>query len=435
MKNELALMGGHPIRNKPFTSWPIFGKKEKQLLLEVLNSGNWSFDGPKEKEFSKCFANFCDAKYAICVSNGTVSLEIALRALGIGIGDEVIVPALTWTATAWAVLQVGATPVFADVNQKDWCIDPDSIKKRITRRTKAIIPVHLYNQVAEMDKILKIAKKHSLKVIEDCAHMHGSQWKNKGIGTLGDVGSFSFQQSKVMTSGEGGALITNNEGLAKKIYSLKNCGRPLKEGINEGIGGNYRVTEFQAAILIAQLERLEKQLKKKIENVKLFKEKIKEIPGIKILNSNSKITRQGMYALTLNYNKKEFCNIPRKILIDALHAEGIPAIFPYPVVYQSPLWKSGKKLLKFRKDESSVRKLGLNSKCPVAERISNQEGLIIYHNVFLGSQIDIQDLVAGFRKLYQNSSELRHHLFFSIKRKIQNSKINYFNNLLNINKR
>lgn len=407
MAYKLALKGGEPVRRQPFTGWPVFGEREQQLLTEVLESGRWSFNGPKEEEFARRFAVFCGAEEVFCVANGSVSLEIALRALGVGPGDEVIVPAITWIATAWAVLQVGATPVFADVREQDWCIDPASIREKITPRTRAVIPVHLYSQIAEMDEILEIARSASLWVIEDCAHAHGSRWGDRSVGTLGHVGSFSFQQSKGITSGEGGALVTNDPKLAQRIYGLKNCGRPWKEGGPFGFGGNYRMTEFQAAILLAQLERLEVQLAKKAENVNVFREQIAAVPGVSPLSPKGRATRQGMYMLALRYDRKAFEGLPREVLIAALKAEGIPAQVPYSIVYRSPLWTSGRELIQWGKGDRPEERLGLNARCPVAEEISEKEGLTIPHEVFLGSQADLEDLVAGFAKVQRYASELR----------------------------
>ncbi len=405
MSYHLALKGGAPVRRQPFTSWPVFGERERQLVLEVLESGRWSFGGPREEEFARRFAEFCGATEAFCVANGSVSLEIALRALGVGPGDEVIVPAFTWVATAWAVVQVGATPVFADVREQDWCLDPASVRERLTPRARAIIPVHLYSQVAEMDEILEIARSASLWVVEDCAHAHGSRWGDRGVGTLGHIGSFSFQQSKGITSGEGGALVTNDGTLAQRIYGLKNCGRPRREGDPFGFGGNYRITEFQAAILLAQLERLGDQLARKAEGVRVFRERIAAVPGIFPLAPKDRVTRQGMYALALRYDRRAFEGIPREVLIAALRAEGIPAQAPYSAVYRSPLWVSGREFV--RGDGDLEERLGLCARCPVAERVSEREGLTIPHEVFLGSQADLEDLVAGFEKVQRYASELR----------------------------
>jgi len=248
--DKLAIRGGAPHRTKPFPVWPVHGEMERQGLLEVLESGVWSGLGPKERAFSEEFSRYSGARHALCVANGSISLELALRALRVGPGDEVIVPALTWLATAWAVLQVGARPVFADVRASDWCLDPLSVKEKLSPRTKAIIPVHLYNQMAPMTELLAIAREHSLGVIEDCAHAHGMQLEGRGAGTLGHIGSFSFQSSKSMTAGEGAVLTTNDGHLAEELAGLRNCGRPLTPESGATFGSNYRITEFQAAVLL-----------------------------------------------------------------------------------------------------------------------------------------------------------------------------------------
>ncbi|MDB6122128.1 MAG: btrR [Pedosphaera sp.] len=403
---NLALKGGTPIRTKPFTSWPIIGDEERKLLLEVFDSGVWSFGGPKEAEFAKNFAAFTGAKEALCVANGSVSLEIALRALGVGPGDEVIVPALTWHATAWAIVQVGATPVFADISDKDWCIDPAQIRAKITPRTRAIIPVHLYAQIAEMDEILEIAKKHNLFIVEDCAHTHGSRWGDKGVGVIGNIGSFSFQQSKGMTGGEGGVLTTNDDELAYRIYGLKNCGRPWKDG-RAGFGGNYRITEFQAAVLLPQLARFEKQLETKNANLKILREKLRKVPGITILEPKAKVTRQGLYGFGVRFDPEAFGNLPQDIVVSAIKAEGVPIQAPYNIVYKSGLWTPGAKLVNFGKGVSAAERLGLNSDCPVAERISYKEGLVLLHHLFLGTAADMDEIAGAFEKVQKNASELR----------------------------
>jgi L-glutamine:2-deoxy-scyllo-inosose/3-amino-2,3-dideoxy-scyllo-inosose aminotransferase len=406
MANQLALKGGPPVRTKPFSPWPILGDEERKLLLAVFDSGNWSFGGPKEAEFSQKFAEFSGAKHAFCVANGSVSLEIALRALGIGPGDEVLVPALTWHATAWAVVQVGATPVFVDVREADWCLDPADARAKLSPRTRALIPVHLYSQIAEMDELLAIACERKLVILEDCAHMHGGRWGDRGAGVIGDIGSFSFQQSKGMTSGEGGVLTTDNEELAHRIYGFKNCGRPWKDG-RFGFGGNYRITEFQAAVLLPQLARLPEQLKTKSANAALLREKLAKVPGIQTTARKAKVTREGMYGFQVRFDPDKFAGMPQEIFINALKAEGIPAQAPYSAVYQSPLWTSGEKLLKFAPGENAAQRLCLNAECPVAERLSGEEGVVLLHHLFLGDAADMDDIAAAFAKVQQNAGELR----------------------------
>ena len=289
--NKLAINGGKSIRKKSWPKWPIVGKEELELISEVTSSGVWSYNGPKEKEFIRKFADYIGTKYAVCAANGTVTLQMALEALDIGYGDEVIVPGLTWQATASCCVDVNAIPVLVDVEEDSWCIDPVKIKEAITPKTKAIIIVHLYGSNPKIDEIIKIAKDNNLYLIEDAAHQHGSVINGKKPGSFGDIGSFSFQQSKGLTSGEGGALTTNKKDLAEKLDALRNCGRrpvSLNNNLKEeekGKGyykeegnfihsGNYRITEFQAAILLCQLQRLDKQLKKKDENAIYLNKKI-----------------------------------------------------------------------------------------------------------------------------------------------------------------
>ncbi len=403
---SLAIKGGDPVRTQPFHRWPDFGPEEAHSLLQVLSSGKWGFDAPQEAEFCRRFASFCGTRHALAVSNGSVSLELALRALGVGPGDEVVVPALTWIATASAVIQAGATPVFADVREADWCLDPVSFREKITPRTRAVIPVHLYSQMAEMDEILEIARAHSISVIEDCAHAHGFQWGGRAAGTLGAVGSFSFQQSKPMTAGEGGVLITDDSDLAARIYSLKNCGRKWQPEGSYGFGSNYRMTDFQAAVLLGQLSRFEGQLATKAANVQKLRQALDGIPGLSILSAKSRITRQGMYGLALRFDPDAFAGMPVEVLVQAAVAEGIPVQRTYDVVYRSPLWLAGLHDRRFGSPGVAHRQLGLDSECPVAEKIS-REGLVILHHVFLGPESDMADLAAGLQKVQAHAGELR----------------------------
>jgi len=405
--SELALLGGRPVRTQPFPSWPFADEREAELLRSVLASGVWSRRGPRLQSFEEQFAQLCGAEFAIAVSNGSVALELALRALRVGPGDEVIVPALTWTATAWAAVQVGATPVFADVRRSDWCLDPESVRRCITPRTRAVIPVHLYDQVAEMDAILEIAAKASLSVVEDCAHAHGSRWRGRGAGTLGHIGTFSFQEQKSLSAGEGGAVVTQSAELADRLHALKDCGRPREEAGAPGFGGNYRITEFQAAILTAQLVRLPAQLATREERRAALRDLLAGVPGIEVLERKPEVTRQGMYAVSLRYDAEHFQDVPRHRLLQALRAEGIPIHPPYPVVYQSDLWRPGREFLSRGRFDAARPDLGLAARCPVAVAISQQEGLTLAHPLFLGPAADVADIAAAFAKVQRNASALR----------------------------
>ena len=407
MTKKLAINGGEPVRREPFHPWPVADDREVGLVRSVLEGRIWSSDGPMERAFARRFARFCGASYAICVANGSVALEIALRAVGVKPGDEVIVPALTWNATAWAVVQVGAFPVFADVSERDWCLDPRSVAKRLTDRTRAIIPVHLYHQIVEMEPFLRVAREASLFIIEDCAHAHGARLSGQGAGTMGHVGTFSFQQSKPMTAGEGGALITNDKSLARRIYAIAHGGNPLHRGGAVGFGGNYRCTELQAAVLLGQLHRLEEHLERKARNISVLKERLGDVAGIAPLPIRSSVTRLGLYALALRYDRDAFGGPTRGLLLRALRAEGIPAWRPYSVVYRSPQWRAGRRFIEWEADADPDRRLGLGARCPTAEKISEKEGIVLFHEVFLGTERDMADVGEAFAKIQRHAAELR----------------------------
>ncbi|MBA4138157.1 MAG: DegT/DnrJ/EryC1/StrS family aminotransferase [Opitutus sp.] len=401
MPSLLALRGGAPLRTKPNPPWPISDANDSERLTAVLRSGAWSFDGPWEKEFSRQFAEYCGAAEVLCVANGSVSLELALRALRIGPGDEVIVPALTWVATAGAVVEVGATPVFADVRAQDWCIDPESVRARITPRTRAIIAVHLYARMADLDALGTLAARHGLHLIEDCAHAHGFQWRGRGAGTLGVIGSYSFQQSKVMTAGEGGALICGDPLIADRLYALKNCGRKRRTESCFGFGFNHRLTEFQAAVLIGQLARLEAQRQHKEHLADQFSALIATIPGVQTLPPQPQVTRRTMYGFPLRYEGSEFARAPVDLLVEALRAEGVPVQRTYDVVYQSPLWTA-----RSRQGSHGGSSPESGQRCPVAEEIA-RSGLVLLHFNFLGEAADVSELAAALAKVQQHAGDLR----------------------------
>jgi len=289
MMNKLAIDGGTPAFQpgelaKQISAWPIPHPETDQKLLEIYHSGKWGGCGHYEQKLMTDFAAFQDARYSVWMCNGTTTLECALLALGVGAGDEVIVPGVTWIATAEAALYVGATPVIVDIDPETLCIDPARIEEAITPRTKAIIPVHIYSALADMDKINAIAKKHGLHVIEDCAHAHGAKQHGKGAGSLSEYGSFSFQLSKLMTAGEGGCLTTNDEHLADLAFRLSHIGNSKlypKEPLQTGLMCHqYRFTEFQAAILYDQLLHQAENRAKHLAGAQLINDLLKDIPSL-----------------------------------------------------------------------------------------------------------------------------------------------------------
>ena len=249
MSATLAIDGGTRVRQTPFPSWPVHDEREVRAVTRVVESGNWGgFPSPNVEaaSFAEAFASYHTARYGNCTSSGTTALEVALKAAGVAPGDEVILPALTFVATAAAALYMGAVPVFVDVDPETWCLDPTEIEGALSDRTSAIVAVHLGSRMADMDAIVALAGERGLRVIEDCAHMHGGFWQGRGAGSIGDLGAFSFQNTKLMTAGEGGIVITRDEELDRRCHSYIDCGRlrPTdKPAEAQGVFGlNYRMT-------------------------------------------------------------------------------------------------------------------------------------------------------------------------------------------------
>lgn len=401
---KLALNGGAPVRTKPFPSWPVFGKEEEENLLEVFRSGKWWY-GEKVREFEAKFAKFQNAKYGVTCCNGTVAIELALRTLGIQAGDEVLVPAYTFIATATAVMAMNAVPVFVDVDENTINMDLDQVEKSITDKTRAIIVVHFAGLPVDMDRVSELARKFNLVVIEDAAHSWGSQWKAKGTGAIGRMGTFSFQMSKNITAGEGGIILTNDKNLADLARSYANCGRV--EGKqwyqSANIGGNYRLTELQAAILLAQLDRLEEQTLLREENAKYLNEQLSMIPGIKVPVRDERVTRRSYHLYMFRYLSSEFGGVPRNKFIEALRAEGIPSSFGYLTpVYGNQCFQE----LKCVPGQKSLPVSYNSVCCPVAERLCKEEMVWLTHNMLLGSRDDMETIVNAVQKIYENPKEI-----------------------------
>src|SRR5262249_14607581 len=280
---ELALLGGRKAKTKPFPDWPMYGEKERRALTEVLESRVWwRTPGTKTAEFERAFAVFHGARHGVAVTNGTAALEVIMAGLNIGPGDEVIVPDFTFIATASAVLLAGALPVMVDVLPDTYCIDPDLVEAAITPRTKAIIAVHMGGHPADLDRLSKIARDRGIALVEDSSHAHASEWRGRRVGTFGIGATFSFQSSKLMTAGEGGIIITNDDELERLARSVHDCGRMPGEWFYSHFiyGSNYRLSEWQGAILSVQLTRLDEQTAHRHKNARLLDRLLAEIEGI-----------------------------------------------------------------------------------------------------------------------------------------------------------
>lgn len=405
---KLAIHGGKPVRTKPWPDWPQHTKRQVDLIVEVVTANKWSFDGPKEWEFQEKFAQFKGCKYALTVANGTVSLQLCLEALGIGAGDEVIVPGLTFQATAAACIDVNAVPIIVDVEPDTYCIDPKRIEEAITPRTKAIIPVHLYSCMADMDAIMGVAKRHNLYVIEDTAHQHGSFWKGKGAGAMGDLGSFSCQETKVLPSGEGGIVTTSDHDLFLRIYSLRNCGRLFKGGEGRHIqSGNYRITEFQAATLLAQFETLEERTKMRDERALYLNKRLGEIPGLTPMKRDPRVTRQDCYLYCFRYNKEQFKGAHRDAFNTALGKEvGLGLWTPYDPLNNCDIYQPHTKP-RYHFSEQHWREIDPRRfSLPVCERASYEEAVTLFHWLLLEDEKGLDSIVDACAKIHENAEEL-----------------------------
>ena len=407
---NLALLGGDKLVKEEFSTlfpqWPPRDEETAEALKKVYMDGFWSFNSPSELEFEQAFAEYHGAKYGIFMANGTTTLECAMAALGVKAGDEVIVPALTWMATALAASYLGAIPVIVDIEPDTLCMDPEKVRSAITPKTRAIIPVHAYGSTADMERILEIADAHNIPVIEDCAHMHGGFWNGRGVGSWGKVGSFSFQQSKTMSSGEGGICITNDPELAEKIYLLKHIG--YSRGVQQGqarkapeslLCHNYRATAFQAVILSQQLKNLKNLINTYAENAAYLREAIKDIPGVRMQSPGRLSEPQGYYSCHLIFDGEPFKNIPKPVINDACRAEG----FPIGNGTHGPVYRAGLFNLDLAKGEYRIHE-GRSAVCE--DMFTRTLGCNHY---VLTRRSTVEKLSAVLHKVYANIGELEHY--------------------------
>lgn len=386
-----------------FPGWPIFGLEEEHGVLEVLHSGAWgSTQGHEVEEFEAEFADLHRAKHAVATTSCTVGIAASLRAAGIGMGDEVIVPPYTFIATASAALLVGAVPVFADIDPRSHLLDPAAAESVISDRTKAIIPVHLAGNVADPEIFADIGRRHGLIVIEDCAQAAGASWKGQPVGTFGDIGVFSFQSSKNMTAGEGGLIITNDDKQADALYSQVNVGRSRGGGWyqHEVIGSNLRMTEFQAAILRAQISRFPAQQSTRDANAAALLSQLETIDGVRTDRVEDDVTAHGHHLLIFRVPDIG-ANGWRATAAAALTAEGVPGVSTgYSPLHHNPAI--------LHDTEQLARRLGQpvpHSDCPGADLVG-QDTLWLPHNVLLGTEEQIDAVGRAIAKVVTAADRL-----------------------------
>jgi len=408
-----VLLGGKPVRTKAFPSWPVWDKTEEKALLDVLNSGKWFRGGGQiVTQFEEEYAKLMGAKSCLATANGTSALLTSLAVLGVQAGDEVILPPYTFVACVNVVLMLNALPVFVDTDPETFQIDARKIEAAITDRTAAIMPVHLGGNVADLDTILPVAKKHKIPVVEDACQSHLAEWKKRKAGTYGETGCFSFQITKNLNAGEGGAILSNDEDLIERCYAFHSNSRGRKTTGYDfkyvARGANFRMTEFQGALLLAQMTRIEQQARTRTENAQYLSNMLLEIPGIQPVRMYEGCTRNAYHLYMFRYKKENFANIPKKTFVRALDKEGIPTSVGYGPLNKEPFIKN---TITSRGYEALFSKERLarweeQNNCPANDRLCADEGVWFAQTMLLGPRSDMDDIAAAIRKIHAHAGEL-----------------------------
>lgn len=403
---DLAILGGAKTREAKYPEWPVYDERDIEAVTRVVRSSNWGgypYPGVETSRFVEAFLKLQGGKYGVLMTNGTVTMEIALRAANIGWGDEVIVPAYTFQATAAAPMAAGAVPVIVDVDPNTYCIDPKAAEAAITDRTRAIIPVHLGAQMADMDAIMELAEKYNLIVVEDCAHAHGAKWRGQGAGTIGHFGSFSMQSSKIMTAGEGGFLICRDQEMAYRAMSLIDCGRPHDP--NEEIftmGANYRVSELQAALLNVAIERFPAQARQREELAAYMDEALSEISGVRVLPHDPRHTTRSFYRYVFAIDPATF-GADHDVVCVALHMEGVPCWTGYEAMHNYELFQP--QLSKLAVPSAFPEKFNFQAmNLPEATRACEHEAVWFDESIFRTDRQGVDDAVAALKKIQEKLS-------------------------------
>ncbi len=405
-----AVLGGSPVRTAPFPSWPVIDENEEKAWMKVLRGGKWNrLDGDCTREFEETWAAKLGAKHCLATANGTSALIISLNALGIGPGDEVIVPPYTFVATVNAVLMHHAIPVFVDTDPETFQIDTRKIEAAITDRTRCILPVHLGGSPADMDAILDIGRKHRLPVLEDACQAHLAEWRGRKVSTLGALGCFSFQASKNLNSGEGGAILTNDSNLYGVCQSFHNNGRG-DAGSGFGYvrnGANLRITEFQAVLLTEQLKRVEEQSRRREQNAAYLTKQLAEIPGIRPARMYAGATRNAYHLYMFRYDKTQFANLARAQFLKALEAEGIPCSGGYSPLNKEPFLKNTFDSRAYRAiyPARQLTEWAERNHCPANDRLC-EEAVWFTQTMLLGRREDMDQIAEATRRIQKQAAML-----------------------------
>ncbi len=409
---KLALSGGTPVRAKGWPGWPVWDKSAEEDILAVLRSGNWyRGQGTRVSEFEKRYAQLIGAKKCLATASGTTALVTALHVLGIEAGDEVIVSPYTFIASYNVIFMVKALPVFADTDPETFTINPAKIEERITERTRAILPVHILGLPAHMDPILEIAKNHNLVVVEDACQAWLAEYKGRKCGTIGNLGCFSFQNSKHLPAGEGGAVAGNDEELIDHCNAFHNCGRACGSfrpaGSNGIRGTNFRMQEFQAVILMSQMKRLEKDTQLREQNANYLTSRLQKIPGIIPVKLNPGATRAGYHLYPFRYQKEQFNGAPREKFLQALNAEGSPCSGGYAAQNHDGLIEEALNSKSYQRlfTKERMDQYRQQNQLPQNDELCSQ-AVWFTQNMLLGTRQDMDDIADAIEKIHENRDKL-----------------------------
>ena len=407
-----AILGGPKAFTGKWMGWPVVDQVEEKELLEVLKSGRWCRLGNKTApRFEEEYQKLTGAKHALGLSSGTNALYTMLGALNIGPGDEVIIPPYTFIATYNVVVLHYALPVFVDSDIESFQIDPNKIETAISDRTRGIMPVHIGGSPADLDKILEVAGKHKIPVIEDACQAHLAEWKGKCVGNWGLGGAFSFQASKNLNSGEGGAIITNDEGFSKDCYSFHHQGQGANSAsLEPGTGtrgSNLRISEFHAGLLLAQMTRVVEQANRRSENADYLTKMLRQIPGIKPAKLYKGVTKSAYHLYMFRYDKEKFAGMDRAKFLKALQSEGIPCSNGYGKMnrdtYVTDLAKN-KHYLKVY-GEKTMKDWLERIQCPENDKLTDQ-AVWFTQTMLLGSKTDMEQIAEAIRKIQKNAAQI-----------------------------
>jgi len=412
-QEKLAILGGPKVHDGTWPEWPVWDEAAEKNIAEMLRTGRWwRGSGEHVVEFEKKYGELLGVKRCLATASGTTALITSLKAFGVDAGDEVLISPYTFIATYNVIFMIKALPVFIDSDPETFLLDPSKIESRITDRTTAIVPVHIYGLPVDMDRVNAIARKHNLKVVEDACQAWLAEYRGKKAGTLGDAGCFSFQNSKNLPAGEGGAIVSNNETFMDRCHSIHNCGRPYGSIARTSSypisGSNFRMQQIQSLILMSQMNRIQKDADIRLANAQYLDKKLREIPGIVPYKLADGATRSAYHLYPFRYLKEEFNNIPKERFVRALNAEGIPCGSGYGPQNKDGLIEDtiSSKGYKRLFSESRLKQWREENVLPGNDKLCS-EAVTFYQSILLGSRSHMEDIVKAITKIYENRNALK----------------------------